>query len=151
MAARSLLAVLALAALSAAAVGADYRAPRGADGEHPDLNGIWQALNSAHYDIEPHLARHSLQLREGPHGPLPAVDLLKLGAVGSVPGGLGVVEGGSIPYRPEALAKKHENQAHWLERDPEVKCYLPGVPRATYMPYPFQIVQEEDGMMFLYE
>lgn len=151
MAARSLLAVLALAALSAAAVGADYRAPRGADGEHPDLNGIWQALNSAHYDIEPHLARHSLQLREGPHGPLPAVDLLKLGAVGSVPGGLGVVEGGSIPYRPEALAKKHENQANWLERDPEVKCYLPGVPRATYMPYPFQIVQEEDGMMFLYE
>ena len=151
MVSRSLLAGLTLTVLAATGFAADYRAPRGPGGEHPDLNGIWQALNTAHYDIEPHLARHSLQLREGPHGPLPAVDLLKLGAVGSVPAGLGVVEGGSIPYRPEALEKKKENQVNWLERDPEVKCYLPGVPRATYMPFPFQIVQEEDGMMFLYE
>ncbi|HEX7035576.1 MAG TPA: hypothetical protein VF210_07365 [Pseudomonadales bacterium] len=151
MVSRSLLAGLTLTLLAATGFAADYRAPRGPGGEHPDLNGIWQALNTANYDIEPHLARHSLQLREGPHGPLPAVDLLKLGAVGSVPAGLGVVDGGSIPYRPEALAKKKENQANWLERDPEVKCYLPGVPRATYMPFPFQIVQEEDGMMFLYE
>jgi hypothetical protein len=148
---RSLLAGLTLAALAAPALAAEYRAPRGPGGEHPDLNGIWQALNTANYDIEPHMARHSLQLREGPHGPLPAVDLLKLGAVGAVPAGLGVVEGGRIPYTPEALEKKKENQANWLDRDPEVKCYLPGVPRATYMPFPFQIVQEEDAIMIMYE
>jgi len=140
-----------VAALAAPALAAEYRAPRGPGGEHPDLNGIWQALNTANYDIEPHMARHSLQLREGPHGPLPAVDLLKLGAVGAVPAGLGVVEGGRIPYQPEALEKKQENQANWLDRDPEVKCYLPGVPRATYMPFPFQIVQEEDAIMIMYE
>ena len=144
---------LAVAALAAPGLAAesDYEAPRGPGGKHPDLNGVWQALNTANYDIEPHMARHSMELREGPHGPLPAVDLLKLGAVGAVPPGLGVVEGGEIPYKPEALAKKKENQADWLERDPEIKCYLPGVPRATYMPYPLQIVQEEDSIMILYE
>lgn len=144
---------LTLAALAMPALAADsgYEAPRGPGGEHPDLNGIWQALNTANYDIEPHLARHSLQVRKGPHGPLPAVDLLKLGAVGAVPPGLGVVEGGEIPYKPEAREKQQENRANWLERDPEVKCYLPGVPRATYMPFPFQIVQEEDSIMMLYE
>ena len=60
---------------------ADYKAPRGPGGKHPDLNGIWQALNTANYDIEMHTASHSLQLREGPHGPLPAVKTLYLGAV----------------------------------------------------------------------
>jgi hypothetical protein len=125
-------------------------AAKGAGGP-PDLNGIWQAMNTANYDIEPHMARHSLQLREGPHGPLPIVELLKLGAVGAVPPGLGVVEGGTIPYRPEALAEKAENQANWLERDPEVKCYLPGVPRATYMPYPLRIAQGDDGILIMYE
>lgn len=118
---------------------------------HPDLNGVWQALNTANYDVESHTARHSLQLRDGPHGPLPTVELLRLGAVGAVPPGLGVVEGGAIPYTPEGLAKKRENAAHWIDRDPEVKCYLPGVPRATYLPYPFRIVQSEGGIMLLYE
>ena len=117
---------------------ADYKAPRGPGGKHPDLNGIWQALNTANYDIEMHTASHSLQLREGPHGPLPAVKTLYLGAVGAVPPGLGVVEGGKIPYRPEALAKKQENKANWIDRDPEVKCFLPGLPRAPYMPQPYQ-------------
>lgn len=118
---------------------------------HPDLNGVWEALNTANYDIERHVARHSLQLREGPHGPLPTVELLRLGAVGAVPPGLGVVEDGKIPYKPEALAKRKENQDNWIDRDPEVKCYLPGVPRATYMPFPFRIVQEEDSIMIVYE
>jgi hypothetical protein len=127
-----------------------YRAPRTADGR-PDLNGIWQALNEANYDLEAHMARPALSLREGPHGPVPAAPVLALGAVGSVPPGMGVVEGGPIPYTPEAAAKKKENQAHWLERDPEVKCYLPGVPRATYMPYPFQIFQSSSALFFAYE
>ncbi len=65
--------------------------------------------------------------------------------------GLGVVEGEEIPYLPEALAKKKENFANRLTLDPEVKCYLPGVPRATYMPYPFQIVQSKKYTLISYE
>jgi hypothetical protein len=61
------------------------------------------------------------------------------------------VEGGAIPYKPEALATRKQNQEDWLNRDPEIKCYLPGVPRATYMPYPFQIVQSRSAMTFVYE
>ena len=64
-----LFALLCLAVGSQAnAEGDDYKAPRGPGGVHPDLNGIWQALGSAHYDIEMHTASHSMQLREGPHG-----------------------------------------------------------------------------------
>src|ERR1700732_2279480 len=101
-----------------------------ADGK-PDLNGIWQVLNEANYDIEAHVARPAMALRPGPYGPLPATPVLPLGAVGAVPPGLGVVEGGEIPYKPEALIRKKENQEKWLDRDPEIKCYLPGIPRAT--------------------
>ena len=130
---------------------AAWTAPRGPDGEHPDLNGIWQALSTANYDIEQHMARSSLQERDGPHGLLPAPKTLYLGAVAAVPPGLGVVQGGALPYKPEALAKKHENQANWIDRDPEVKCYLPGVPRATYMPHPFRIVQSADALFISYQ
>jgi hypothetical protein len=129
---------------------AAFQPPRLANGK-PDFNGIWQALTSAHYDIERHGARHSLMLRDGPHGPLPAVPLLKLGAVGAVPGSMGIVEGGKIPYKPEAAAKRDENRKNWLERDPEIKCYQPGVPRATYMPFPFQIVQSANSFFIAYE
>ena len=117
----------------------------------PDLNGIWQTINTANYDVERHMARPGLQLREGPHGPLPAVKVMYLGAVAAVPGGMGVVEGGKIPYKPEALEIKKENMANWADRDPEVKCYLPGVPRATYMPFPFQIFHNEHSMLIAYE
>ena len=137
-------------ALPLTAQSPDFDPPRLADGR-PDLNGIWQAIGSAHYDVERHMARHSMMLREGPHGPLPAVPLLALGAVGAVPGGMGVVEGGKIPYSPEAAKQRDENRANWLERDPEVKCYLPGVPRATYMPFPFQIFQNEGSVFIAYE
>ena len=136
-----------LAALPLAAQ--TYRAPRIAG--KPDLNGIWQALNEANYDIEAHVARPALALRSGPYGEVPAAPVLALGAVGSVPPGLGVVEGGSLPYKPEALEKRKQNQQDWLNRDPEIKCYLPGVPRATYMPYPFQIVESQSALTFVYE
>ncbi len=130
---------------------ADYVAPRGPDGKHPDLNGIWQAMNEAHYDLELHVARASLQVREGPQGPVPSIPTLRMGAVGAVPPGMGVVVGGSIPYKPEALLKKQQNQKNWSELDPEVKCYLPGLPRATYMPQPFQIFQGENSLFFAYQ
>ncbi|RPH54418.1 MAG: hypothetical protein EHM84_01825, partial [Lysobacterales bacterium] len=122
---------LAIAA-TAAAAGAP-KIPRTKDGK-PDLNGIWQTLNSANYDLEPHAARAALAMVPGQFVPVPAPQVVAMGAVGSVPAGLGVVEGDSIPYKPEALEKKKENQKNWLTTDPEVKCYLPGVPRATYMP-----------------
>src|SRR3954466_15143871 len=97
--------VAAVATLAAQAPTA-YRAPRLADG-HPDLNGIWQALNEANYDLEAHMARPALALRAGPYGPVPAAPVLALGAVGAVPPGMGVIEGdGTIPYLPEALKQK---------------------------------------------
>jgi hypothetical protein len=129
---------------------APYRAPRTPDGK-PDLNGIWQALNEANYDLELHMARPALALRDGPYGPVPAAQVLALGAAAAVPPGVGVVEGGTIPYRPEMLARKQENQKNWLTSDPEVKCKLPGVPRATYMPYPFQILQSASAVLIAYE
>jgi hypothetical protein len=113
-----------------------YRAPRTSYGT-PDLSGIWQANNTANWDLEPHAAR------PGP--------LFQLGAAFAVPPGLGVVEGGEIPYLPAALEKRNANRADWLKLDPEVKCYMPGIPRATYMPYPFQIVQSNDTILFTYE
>ena len=113
-----------------------YKAPRAADGR-PDLNGIWQAMNTANWDIQEHAARM---------GPV-----VGLGAAFSIPGGEGVVEGNEIPYLPEAAVKKKQNAQAWLTLDPEIKCYLPGVPRATYMPYPFQIFQAEDTVLIAYE
>lgn len=143
----------ALSILSAGVLAADnnYKAPRAADGIHPDFNGIWQVMNEANYDVEMHMARPSMELRDGPGGPIPTKDMVKIGAVGAVPPSLGVVEGGKIPYTPEALAIKKDNQLHWLERDPEIKCYLPGVPRATYMPQPFQIFQGDDSVFITYQ
>ena len=112
------------------------RPARTPDGK-PNLNGIWQALNSASWDLQDHAAK-----------PSPVV---AMGAMGAIPAGLSVVEGGEIPYKPDALKKKQENEANWLQRDPIVKCYLPGVPRATYMPFPFQIVQTPEHVLIAYE
>jgi hypothetical protein len=154
---RATLASLALSALFAIGLAtnasgqpAPYNPPRTADG-HPDLNGVWQVLNTANYDILPHPAKAALALRPGPVVPVPAKAVVALGAVGAVPAGLGVVDGGEVPYTPAALAQKQDNQAHWLDRDPEIKCYLPGLPRATYMPYPLQIFQSREAMLIAYE
>lgn len=104
----------------------------------PDLSGIWQAMTSANYDIEPHAAS------EGPHPGL-------FGAHSATPAGLGIVEGGRIPYNEQARRVRDENKANALENDPMTKCYMPGVPRANYMPFPFQIVQSESVVLIAYE
>jgi len=125
--------------------------PRLPDGR-PDFNGIWQVINEANWDLEPHIARHSVMMREGPINSLPAAETLEAGAVLSVPGSMGViVGGGKIPYNEQARRVKESNAASWITRDPEVKCYMPGVPRATYMPHPFQIVQSEKDFYIAYQ
>ena len=116
--------------------GQTYSAPRTASGQ-PDLNGFWQALNTAHWNLEPHTAA------PGP--------VLQLGAAYAVPPGQGVVVDGPIPYRPDALAKKKQYAANALREDAEVKCYLPGVPRVMYMPYPVQIVQSDSTILMMSE
>jgi len=123
------------AATAAKPATTQYRAPRTPDGK-PNLSGIWQAINDADYDIQAHDAR------PGP--------LVVLGAWGGIPPSLGVVEGGPLPYKPEALAKKKENEINALALDPVVKCFLPGVPRATYMGFPFQITQSAKFVAFTY-
>ena len=117
----------------------------------PNMNGIWQALNTANYDILSHQAKAALAFRPGPVVPVPAAAVVALGAVGAVPAGNGIVEGDEIPYLPEAAKKQKENQENWLERDPEIKCYLPGVPRANYMAMPFQILHSTSAVFFAYE
>ena len=125
-----------LTAQRGAPAAAPARPARTADG-HPNLSGIWQALGTANWNLEDHSPS--------------AGQLFQMGAVGATPGGQGVVEGGEIPYKPEALAKRKANFANRLALDPEVKCYMPGIPRATYMPFPFQIVQGDSTIAFAYE
>jgi len=109
-------------------------------GGHPNLNGIWQVMNTANWDLEPHDAQ------------IANADPTDLGAIGAEPGGLGVVEGGTIPYLPDAAKQRDANHAAAPKADPEAACYLPGIPRATYMDHPFQIIQAADGdMLMAYE
>ncbi len=127
---------------------------RTADGK-PDFSGIWQANNEAHWDLQAHEARAGAVTQPGvypyAYARVPAAPVLALGAAGGVPGSLGVVAGdGQIPYTPEAAAIKKENAEHWIDRDPELKCYLPGIPRAMYMPYAFQIVQSTNKVNMAY-
>lgn len=117
-------------------------APAKLDGK-PNLNGVWQTMGSQNWNVEPHSAAAN---------PLPEGDRA-LGAIGAIPAGLGVVEGGVIPYKPEAQAQLQKNRSNLIKWDPEAACYLPGIPRATYMNYPFQIVQggANDDMIMVYE
>jgi hypothetical protein len=104
----------------------------------PNLNGIYQAINTAYWNLEDHSASDLKQFWQ-------------LGAIAAIPPGQSVVEGGAIPYLPAALKKRQENQAGWPKTDPEAKCYMGGIPRSTYMPYPFQIVQGQKDILFVYE
>ena len=116
-------ALMSLGATIAMAQTPATRAPEG----RPNLQGVWQVLNTAAWDIQDHPAR--------------------LG----VPAGQGVVVGNEIPYLPAALAKKRQNFENRAAADPEAKGYLPGVPRIMYMPFPFQILQTPDQVVMVFE
>jgi hypothetical protein len=118
----------------------------------PDFSGIWQANNTANWDILTHDSR-PMVAQSGVYSnhPVPAAPVLTLGSVAWIPPGMGVVEGDDIPYQPWAAARKKENLENWLDRDPELKCYLPGVPRAMYLPFPFQIIQGPTKIMMIFE
>ena len=104
----------------------------------PDLSGIWQTMNTASWNLEGHTASK-----------MPVTNIL--GALGGIPAGMSVVEGGEIPYLPEALEKRDQNRSDWTNLDPVAKCYIPGVPRSTYMPWPFQILQTDTEIFIAYE
>jgi hypothetical protein len=106
----------------------------------PNFNGVWQALNTAYWNLEAHSA-------EAPPG---SKDFWQLGAIAAIPAGRSVVRGGTIPYLPEALKKRNENRANWPAADPEAKCYMLGVPRATYHNFPFRIFQGDGDLLFVY-
>ena len=104
---------------------------------HPNFNGIGHALNTANWNLESHSAE---QLE----------DFWQLGAIASIPAGQSVVRGGTIPYLPDALKKRNENRARWPATDPEAKCYMLGIPRATYHTFPFQIFQGDADLLMVY-
>jgi len=120
----------------AAAPAAAPRIPRMPDGK-PNFTGLWQALGTAYWDVRDHSSQ------AGP--------FYQLGATGAMPAGQGIVDGGDIPYKPEAAAKQQENYRNRLTLDPEVKCFMPGVPRGTYLPFPFQIIQSQRDIAIAYE
>jgi len=127
---------ISLAVLTSCQTTENNSIPRTADG-NPDFGGIWQTIGSAHYNIEPHAADFP--------------PLAMLGAAGAIPGGLGVIEGETIPYTPAAREKQQTNKKDWLTLDPVAKCFMPGIPRANYMPFPFQIVQSSEHIVMAYE
>jgi hypothetical protein len=106
-------------------------------GGHPNFNGIWQALNTAYWNLEAHSAEDPGSFWE-------------LGAIAAIPAGRSVVRGGTIPYLPEALEQRNKNRANWPAADPEAKCYMLGVPRVTYHNMPFQIFQGTGDLLMVY-
>ena len=118
----------------------------------PDFSGIWEANNTANWDLLTHQAR-PMVAQPGflPNTVVLAAPVLALGSLGWVPGGLGVVEGDEIPYQPWAAARKKENEEHWIDRDPELKCFQPGIPRGMYLPHPFQIIQGNTKIQMIFE
>ena len=136
---------------SVTTTGQATRTARTADG-HPNLNGIWQVTNTANWD----LLAHQMRPMVGQPGVYADVQVLAapvvaLGEAGIAPPGPGVVEGNELPYTPEAAAKKKENAEHWLDRDPELRCYKPGIPRAMYMPQPFQVTQGTNKIQMVFQ
>src|SRR6185369_4803787 len=135
--------------------GSASRPARTPDGK-PNFSGIWQANNEAYWDLQAHEARPGAVTQPGAYpnyefARVAAAPVVALGAAAGVPGSVGVVaDDGQIPYKAEAATIKKENGENWIDRDPELKCYLPGTPRAMYMPYPFQIVQSTNKIQMAF-
>jgi hypothetical protein len=106
-------------------------------GGHPNFNGIWQALNTAYWNLEAHSAA-------------PLDQFWALGAIAAIPAGKSVIREGTIPYLPAALEQRNKNRATWPADDPEAKCYMLGVPRVTYANFPFQIFQGDGDLLMVY-
>jgi hypothetical protein len=123
---RLMMAAVFVVLASTSAAGQAPALPRTPDGK-PNLQGIWQVLSTAAWDLQDHSAR--------------------LG----VPGGQTVVDGNDIPYRPAALKQKQQNFANRATADPETKGFLPGVPRIMYTPLPFQIFQTPTHVAMTFE
>jgi len=136
---------------SAQSAAATDMIPRTPDGK-PDMNGIWQVLTTANNNLEPAPPKSAFAMVPGDFVPVPAPEVVAFGAIGAVPASQGVIttNNGYIPYKPEALAQRDENRENWLARDPEIKCFMPGVPRATYLPHPFQIFQSNSAFFIAY-
>lgn len=124
----SILALALAASAGAQDVRSDQKRPATIGG-HPNFNGVWQALNTAYWNLETHNAE--------------ALDeFWAMGAIGAIPAGKTVIKGdGKIPYLPQALEQRNKNRANWPAADPEAKCFMLGVPRVTYHDMPFQIFQ----------
>jgi hypothetical protein len=106
-------------------------------GDKPNLSGLWQAFGTADWDIQAHGAE------AGP--------FYQMGAIGAIPPGQGIVAGEEIPYLPAALEQKKKNLASRWKEDPVIKCYMPGIPRANYMAFPFEIIQSNKDILMAYE
>ena len=149
VAAAGVVILLVFAVTASRTAGQAARAAR-IDGK-PNLNGIWQVTNTANWDLLAHNVKPAVaQPGVYANHPVLAAPVVALGAAGLVPASAGVVEGNEIPYKPEAAATKRENGEHWLDRDPEVRCYMPGIPRAMYMPYPLQITQSSGKIQMVF-
>ena len=143
-------ALIAAAMMPVAGQTATSRAAR-ADGGKPDLNGIWQTSTKPTTILK--VTWRGPRWRSGPAPmvrcrPRPCWRWER--SAQCLPS-LGVVEGGEIPYKPEALATEEREPGELADRDPEIKCYLPGVPRATYMPQPFRIFQNATQIFIAYQ
>ena len=143
-------AVLSWATIEMARQAAPAR-PAWVDGK-PNISGIWQITNTANWDLLAHAMR-PIVAQTGVYEDVEvlAAPVVALGAAGIVPPGPGVVVGNEIPYSPEAAAQKKANYENWLDRDPELRCYKPGLPRAMYMPQPFQITQGTNKIHMLFQ
>jgi hypothetical protein len=127
------IAALALAAAAQTVQGqraTSFSPPRLWDGTTPDFRGIWQVRDTAYANVEGHVAEKGLA------------------AARSI-----IVDppNGKIPYRPEALAQRQENYRRRATSDPSLKCYQAGVPRATYLPSPLQILQSPGNFAIVYQ
>jgi len=132
------LAVISLLGCTQEQTSESNRAATVVSSDPPDLSGIWQTMNTASWNLEGHTASK-----------MPATNIL--GALGGIPAGMSVVEGGEIPYLPESLERRDQNRSDWTSLDPVAKCYIPGVPRSTYMPWPLQILQTDTEIFVAYE